>query len=225
MTTTTVTVDVVSDVVCPWCYLGMRNLLQAWSKLGQDAISLYWRPFQLDPTVPAAGLDRQEYMLGKFGSVDRINSAHDRLKELGKAVGIAFNFDAIKIAPNTLDAHRIIYWAGTLSPETQTRLVAALFRGYFEEGRNIGDHEVLLAIASEIGMNTAHARELLRTDTNRKEVLEAITAAQRMGISGVPCFLLENRYVISGAQPPEVLENAIRQVADAKANGELDNGQ
>ena len=225
MTTTTVTVDVVSDVVCPWCYLGMRNLLEAWSKLGQDAITLYWRPFQLDPSVPAAGLDRQQYMLNKFGSMDRINAAHDRLKEMGREAGINFDFDAIKIAPNTLDAHRLIHWAGTLGAEIQTRLVAALFRGYFEEGRNIGDHEVLLTIASDVGMNTAHARELLRTDTNRKEVLEAITAAQRMGISGVPCFLLENRYVISGAQPPEVLENAIRQVSAAKANGELDNDQ
>lgn len=224
MITTTVTVDVVSDVVCPWCFLGMRHLLMAWSKLGPNSIDLHWRPFQLDPTIPATGLDRQQYMLSKFGSAERIKAAHDRLKEFGKAAGIAFNFDAITIAPNTLAAHRLIHWAGTLGAEAQTRLVGALFRAYFEEGRNIGDHETLLAIVSELGMNTAHARELLNTDAYRKDVLEAVTAAQRMGITGVPCFLLENRYVLSGAQPPEVLEDAIRQVATAKANGELDKG-
>ena len=221
MTITPVTIDVVSDVVCPWCYLGMRNLLTAWERVGHDAITLHWRPFQLDPTIPAAGEDRQAYMLKKFGSKERIDAAHDRLKEVGAAAGIAFDFDAIKVSPNTLDAHRLIHWAGNLGEQTQTRLVGRLFRAYFEEGRNIGDHEVLVSIAEDVGMNVAHARELLETGVNRKEVLEAVESAQRMGISGVPCFLLEGRYVVSGAQPPEVLEDAIRQVAAAKASGEL----
>jgi len=160
-------------------------------------------------------------MLKKFGSKERIDAAHDRLKEVGAAAGIAFDFDAIKVSPNTLDAHRLIHWAGNLGEQTQTRLVGRLFRAYFEEGRNIGDHEVLVSIAEDVGMNAAHARELLETGVNRKEVLEAVESAQRMGISGVPCFLIEGRYVVSGAQPPEVLEDAIRQVAAAKASGEL----
>lgn len=222
MTTASVTVDVISDVVCPWCYLGMRNLLIAWERLGHGAITLQWRPFQLDPAIPPAGVNRQAYMLEKFGNMERIDAAHDRLREAGAAAGIAFDFDAIEISPNTLDAHRLIYWAGSLGEQTQTRLVGRLFRAYFEEGRNIGDHEVLVALAKDAGMNVAHAGELLETGVNRKDVLELIESAQRMGISGVPCFLLEGRYVLSGAQPPEVLEDAIRQVADAKARGELD---
>lgn len=222
MSSTSISLDVISDVVCPWCYLGMRNLLSAWEKLGHDAITVRWRPFQLDPTVPATGLDREAYMLGKFGSKERIIAAHERLNEAGRAAGIAFDFDAIKIAPNTLDAHRLIQWAETLGEQTQTRLVGELFRAYFEAGRDIGDHEVLASVSEQAGMNVAHARELLADpETCRKEVLEAIGNAQRMGVSGVPCFLLEGRYVISGAQPAEVLEDAIRQVADAKARGEL----
>ncbi len=221
MTATPISVDVISDVVCPWCYLGMRNLLGAWESLGQGAITIRWRPFQLDPTIPPAGEDREAYMLKKFGSKDRIEAAHDRIREAGAAAGIKFDFDAIKVSPNTLDAHRLIHWAGTLGPEAQTRLVAGLFRAYFEQGRDIGDHEVLVSVAETAGMNVNHARELLSGSVNRKEVLEAVESAQRMGVSGVPCFLLEGRYVLSGAQPPEVLEDAIRQVAAAKERGEL----
>lgn len=221
MTIVQVSLDIVSDVVCPWCYIGQRNLLAAWEQVGHEAIKLRWRPYQLDPTIPAAGVDRQAYMLKKFGDPARLTAAHDRLKELGLAAGINFDFDAIKFSPNTLDAHRLIYWAETLGQETQTRLVGRLFRAYFEEGQNIGDHEVLISAASDAGMNVAHARELLGNDVNRKEVLEAIEAAQRMGVSGVPCFLLEGRYVVSGAQPADVLVSAIREISEAKARGEL----
>lgn len=222
MTIVPISIDIISDVVCPWCYVGMRNFLAAWQQVGHEAVTLRWRPYQLDPTVPQAGEDRKAYMLKKFGDQGRIDAAHERLNEVGVAAGITFDFEAISIAPNTLDAHRLIYWAETLGQEAQTRLVGRLFRAYFEEGQNIGDHEVLASLAADAGMNVAHARELLGSDVNRKEVLEAVEAVQRMGISGVPCFLLEGRYVVSGAQPTDVLANAIRQVAQAKERGELD---
>ncbi|GAA4533753.1 DsbA family protein [Chelativorans composti] len=220
--TTPITVQVYSDVVCPWCFLGMRNLLDAWPRVGHDAMKVEWRPFILDPNIPAGGVDRQQYMLSKFGSKERIDAAHDRLREMGAQVGLAFDFDAIKVSPNTLDAHRLIHWAGRHGPERQSALVARLFRAYFQEGKDVGNRDVLVQCATDAGMDAAHARELLETDAHRKDVLEAVAAAQRMGITGVPCFILENRYVISGAQPAEVLEDAIRQVAALKERGKLD---
>jgi predicted DsbA family dithiol-disulfide isomerase len=216
------TVDVVSDVVCPWCFLGMRNLQHALADLDDIDVTVRWRPYQLDPTIPPEGLDRQSYMLQKFGNPDRIEAAHDRLREMGAAVGITYDFSAIKVAPNTLDAHRVIRWAATSGEEVQNRLVARLFALYFEEGRNIGDHALLVDAAREVGMDAAVVSTLLPTTADLDEVKEEIETAQRMGVTGVPCFLLEGRYALMGAQPPEALADAIRKVSEAKEKGELD---
>lgn len=217
----TVGVDVISDVVCPWCFVGQRNLERANALLSNIDVPVRWRPFQLDPTIPPEGLERESYMLLKFGSRERIAAAHDRLREIGMAAGINFDFEAISIAPNTLDAHRVIRWAGGADDRVQSRLVAHLFRLYFEEGQNIGDRAVLISAAGEAGMDRAVVESLLPTPADRQEVQAEIATAQRMGVTGVPCFLLEGRYALMGAQPPEALADAIRKVAEAKASGEF----
>jgi predicted DsbA family dithiol-disulfide isomerase len=218
----TISVDVVSDVVCPWCFIGQKRLDTAIDEVPNVAVEVRWRPFQLDPTIPPEGKDRKRYMLEKFGSEERIRQIHARVETLGAAEGINFAFDAIKIAANTLDAHRVIRWAGAADMDAQNRLVRRLFKLNFEEGRNIGDHAVLIEAAREAGMDAAVVETLLPTDADVESVRNEIATAQRMGITGVPCFLLEGRYAVMGAQDTATLADAIRQVAAAKAKGELE---
>lgn len=217
-----ITVDVISDVVCPWCYVGQRNLQRALTTLGEEKVSVRWRPYQLDPTLPPEGRDRQSYMQQKFGSAERIQAMHDRLREIGAEAGIAFNFEAIKVTPNTLDAHRVIRWASTAGHGVQDRLVRQLFRLYFEKGANIGDHAILTEAAREAGMDASVVATLLSTMADKAEVQAEIATAQRMGVTGVPCFLLEGRYALMGAQPPDALADAIAKISEAKASGELE---
>ena len=217
-----ITVDVVSDVVCPWCFIGQKRLDKAVAAAGDVDVHIRWRPFQLDPTIPPQGKDRHEYMLAKFGSDERIREIHARIEPLGEAEGISFAFDAIKVAPNTLDAHRLIRWAGAAGEAVQNRLVRRLFQLNFEEGANIGDHAVLVEAAREAGMDASVVATLLPTDADVEAVRTEIATASRMGISGVPCFLLEGKYAVMGAQDADTLADAIRQVAAAKARGELD---
>ena len=216
------TVDIVSDVVCPWCFIGQKRLRRAIEMVPDVAIHIRWRPFQLDATIPAGGMDRKQYMLSKFGSEERLREIHARIEPLGEAEGIKFDFDAIKVSPNTLDAHRIIRWAASAGDGVQDRLARRLFELYFEEGRNVGDHAVLVEAALEAGMDAALVESLLPTDADRDAVAAEAATASRMGITGVPCFLFENKYAVMGAQDAETLASAIRQLADAKARGELD---
>jgi predicted DsbA family dithiol-disulfide isomerase len=209
-------VDVVSDVVCPWCYIGMRRLEAARAAVPELDVEVRWRPFQLDPTIPEGGMDRRQYMLAKFGSEDRIRDIHARILPLGEAEGIAFDFDAIKVAANTLDAHRVIRWAGAAGSAIQNALVERLFKLNFEQGRNIGDPSVLAEAAADSGMDRAVVETLLPTDADREAVRTEIATAQRMGVTGVPCFLLDGRYAVMGAKAAETLADALRQVA-AKA--------
>ena len=215
-----ITVDVVSDVVCPWCFIGQKRLDKAIAASGV-AVQVRWRPFQLDPTIPAEGKDRRDYMLEKFGSEQRIREIHARIEPLGAAEGISFDFDAIKVAPNTLDAHRLIRWAGAAGEGEQNRLVRLLFQLNFEQGKDLGDHAVLVEAAREAGMDAAIAQTLLPTDADVEAVRAEIATASRMGVTGVPCFLIENKYAVMGAQDTATLADAIRQVSAAKARGEL----
>ncbi|RWF48325.1 DsbA family protein [bacterium M00.F.Ca.ET.141.01.1.1] len=217
-----ITVDVVSDVVCPWCFIGQKRLDKAVAAAGDVEVHIRWRPFQLDPTIPPQGKDRHEYMLAKFGSDGRIREIHARIEPLGEAEGISFAFDAIKVAPNTLDAHRLIRWAGAAGEDVQNRLVRRLFQLNFEEGANIGDHTVLVEAAREAGMDASVVETLLPSDADVEAVRTEIATASRMGITGVPCFLLEGKYAVMGAQDADTLADAIRQVAAAKARGELE---
>ncbi|MER8612728.1 DsbA family protein [Mesorhizobium sp. M0435] len=216
-----ITVDVVSDVVCPWCFIGQKRLDKAIAAVDID-VHIRWRPFQLDPTIPPEGKNRRDYMVAKFGSEQRIREIHARIEPLGEAEGISFAFDAIKVAPNTLDAHRLIRWAGTAGEAVQNRLVRRLFQLNFGEGANLGDHAVLIEAAREAGMDASVVETLLPTDADVEAVRTEIATASRMGISGVPCFLLEGKYAVMGAQDADTLADAIRQVAAAKARGELE---
>ena len=217
-----ISVDVVSDAVCPWCYIGRARLKQAVATVDDITVDLRWRPFQLDPTIPPGGKPRRQYLIDKFGDEKRIVDMHKKIEETGLTDGIDFDFDAIEVSPNTLDAHRVVRWAASASEGVQDRLVGRLFALYFEEGADIGDHAVLIAAAADSGMDKALVETLLPTEADKVEVQTEIATAQRMGVTGVPCFLIEGRYALVGAQPSEALADAIRQIAAAKARGELD---
>ncbi|MCC5777485.1 DsbA family oxidoreductase [Nitratireductor sp. B36] len=221
----TVTVDVVSDVVCPWCYVGRARLQKALETVADLAVDIRWRPFQLDPTIPPEGKSRKAYLTEKFGDAERIRQMHEQISTLGAAEGIDFNFEAIDISPNTLNAHRVIRWAATAEPGVQDLLVGRLFALYFEEGADIGNSAVLVQAVRDAGMDAAVVETLLATDADKAEVEQEIATAQQMGVTGVPCFLLEGRYAVVGAQEPATLADAIRQVAQAKAEGTLDQDQ
>lgn len=215
-----ITIDVVSDVVCPWCYLGMKRLESALAALPDIQAAIRWRPFQLDPTIPPEGKDRKAYMLAKFSDEARLHQIHANLVSLGAVEGISFDFDAISVSPNTLDAHRLIRWAAASGEGVQGKLVRSLFSYYFEQGKNIGDHQVLIEVAREAGMDAAVVEAMLLTDADRDEVTNEIATASRMGITGVPCFLLDGKYAVMGAQDSATLADAIRQVTAEKAAGE-----
>jgi predicted DsbA family dithiol-disulfide isomerase len=221
MSANTVTVDVISDVVCPWCYIGQKRLDKAVAGLPDVDVDIRWRPYQLDPTIPPEGKDRKAYMLAKFGSEERLRQIHDRIVPLGAADGIDFHFEDIKIAANTLDAHRVIRWAVSAGDGVQSRVVKALFAANFERGEYIGDKAELARIAGENGMDEATVADLLATDADKDAVQAEIENAQRMGVTGVPFFVLEGKYAVSGAQDAAVLADAIRQVAQMKAEGKL----
>jgi predicted DsbA family dithiol-disulfide isomerase len=211
------TIDVVSDVVCPWCYLGRGRLLAALaSRPGVETV-LRWRPFQLDPTIPPGGLDRKDYMRRKFGSLDRLSPVHERLEALGSDLGIRFAFDAIQRSPNTLDAHRLIRFAAAAG--RQDELVAGLFAAYFSEGRDIGDPAVLRDVAVSACLDAAEVDALLAGDALAEDVRREIDMARELGIQGVPFFIFGGSHAVSGAEAPEVLASAIDQATGA-AQGE-----
>lgn len=221
MSANTVSVDVISDVVCPWCYIGQKRLDKAIASLPGVDVDIHWRPYQLDPTIPPEGKDRKAYMLAKFGSEQKLREIHQRIDPIGKAEGIDFAFEAIKIAANTLDAHRVIRWAASAGEGVQSRVTKALFAANFEKGEYIGDKAELARIAGENGMDASVVADLLASDADKDAVLAEIENAQRMGVTGVPFFVLEGKYAISGAQDAAVLADAIRQVAEMKASGKL----
>ncbi|QPC87715.1 disulfide bond formation protein DsbA [Mesorhizobium sp. NBSH29] len=215
-------IDIVSDVVCPWCYVGQKRLEAAIAAVPEVDVEIHWRPHQLDATIPPEGKDRKRYMIDKFGSAERVLAMHERITEAGLAEGIKFDFAAIKISPNTLDAHRVLRWAGTAGGAIQNTLKRRLLHLYFEEGVNIGEHSVLIEAARDAGMDASIVETLLPTDADVAEVRTEIETAARMGVTGVPCFLFEGKYAVVGAQDSATLADAIRQIAGAKARGELE---
>ncbi|MGU3574930.1 DsbA family oxidoreductase [Brucellaceae bacterium C25G] len=210
-----ITIDVISDVVCPWCFVGRKRLEQALSLLPDVNAIVRWHPYQLDPTLPPAGKDRKAYMRDKFGSGSRIDEVHDQLIKIGKETDIEFDFDAIEVAPNTLDAHRVIHWAAQAgTPDAQDKLVGELFSLYFEQGENIGDHKVLVNAATKAGLEAAVIEKLLETEADKQSIREEIESATRIGVRGVPCFIIDQKYAVMGAQSAEVLADAISQTAN-----------
>ena len=213
MMTNKVTIDVVSDVMCPWCYIGKRRLEQALAKLDDMDIDVRWRPYQLDATLPPEGRDRREYLETKFGGPERANEIYARIEDAGRDENLDFKFEAIAVSPNTIDAHRVIRWSTNDGSEVHDKLVEILFRKFFMEGANIGTHEVLVSAAEEAGMDSSVVATLLATDKDRDEVTQEIATAQQMGVTGVPCFIIDNKYAVMGAQEPDAIVEAVRQAA------------
>lgn len=211
-------VDIVSDVMCPWCYIGKRRLEKALGHCADLDIDIRWHPYQLDPTLPPEGRDRKLYLETKFGGPDRAKAIYANIEQAGKAEGIPFDFRAIKVSPNTIDAHRVIRWS--TNANAQDAVVEALFSAYFLEGRNIGDHDVLVDVARTNGMDETLVRTLLEKQADVNLIEEEIALAQSLGIDGVPCFILANSYAIAGAQDPQILANAMRKAADAGQTGQ-----
>ncbi|MBB6487458.1 DsbA family oxidoreductase [Rhizobium lusitanum] len=213
-----ITIDIVSDVVCPWCYLGKARLELAIAEVQDEVgVDLNWRPYRLNPDYPPEGVDQKKALEQKLGGAERVAQGHKMLTDLGREVGIKFDFDAIKIGPNTLDAHRLIHWAVTESREKQDKVVDALFKANFEEGRNVGDHAVLLDIAEKAGLDRSVIATLLASDADRNLIIGEIEAAQKIGVTGVPFFIFDQQYAVSGAQTPDVLAGALRDIAKMKA--------
>jgi predicted DsbA family dithiol-disulfide isomerase len=205
------TIDVISDVVCPWCYIGKRRLEAA---LGPDAAarpSVRWHPFQLNPDLPAGGIERRGYLDAKFGGPERAREIYARVEAVGREVGIDFQFDRIVRQPNTLDAHRLIGWVQVAAPDCADRLVERLFEAYFTEGADIGDPAVLARLAGEAGCDAGAARDYLASDAGRDTVAAADAQVRAMGIGGVPFFIFNRRVAVSGAQPAELLRDAMTQ--------------
>ena len=209
------TIDVVSDVVCPWCYLGKRRLARALADEAGDEIPIRWRPYQLDPTIPPGGLDRKAYMRNKFGDSGRLEEVHERLRALGAEEGIAFAFDKIERAPNTLDAHRLIRWASANG--AQEAIVEKLFSLYFEQGRDIGDRKLLVETARQAGMDGELVEKLLADGSDESEIRQEIAQAQSLGVTGVPFFIFASRFGVPGAQSAEVLSTAIERARKSLA--------
>ncbi len=202
------TIDVVSDVVCPWCYLGEKRLAAALAEESEPVV-VRWRPYQLDPTIPQGGLDRQAYMARKFGNDGKLKAVHDRLVQLGAEIDLPFAFDRITRAPNTLDAHRLIRWSA--SSGAQGTVVDRLFRAYFVEGRDIGDHATLIEIAAESGLDADLVGRLLEEGADVDAVQGEIAQAQAIGVTGVPFFIFAGRLGVPGAQDVSTLRRAIAE--------------
>lgn len=209
-------IDVVSDTICPWCFIGKRRLERALAARPDVAFDVRWRAYRLDPGVPREGVDRKAYLAAKFGSDPRAKASGQAIREMGKGEGIAFAFDDINRTPNTLDSHRLVHWADAAG--AQDDVVERLFRAYFEQGRDIGDAAVLSAVAGEAGMDADQVARLLADDTDRERIEREDALAHEMGISGVPTFIFANKYAISGAYDPDklvkVIDNVVRELAE-----------
>jgi len=194
-------IDIVSDVICPWCFIGKRRLARALEQRPELAVSITWRAFQLNPEMPEGGMARADYVAAKFGGAAHAARIYAAIAAAGAGENIAFAFERIRRTPNTRDAHRLIRYA-TLAGNADP-VVEALFAAYFEQGRDIGDGAVLADIAAECGFARAELADWLASDKALEEVLGEDRSARRLGIAGVPCFILDGGYSISGAQEPE----------------------
>ncbi|MCX5724860.1 MAG: DsbA family oxidoreductase [Nitrospirae bacterium] len=203
-------IDVYSDVICPWCFIGKRRLEQALEEMRPaQAVQVKWRPFELNPTMPKGGMDRRSYLEAKFGGAASLKTMEERVAQAGEAEGIEFAFDRIALTPNTFDAHRLIWFAGQQG--CQDKVVEALFFSYFTEGRDIGNLDSLTEVAVDGGLNREEVLTFLSSDKAVQEVRAEEANGQRFGIRGVPYFLLNGSLSISGAQPPDIILSALRQ--------------
>jgi predicted DsbA family dithiol-disulfide isomerase len=208
--------DIFSDPVCPWCLIGKANLDRALEQHPEHPFSIQWHPFQLNPSMPAGGVDKREYLANAFGSAERLDEIHVRLADTARKAGLNLDPDKPARLPNTLNAHRLIHWAGLEG--RQSAVVSALFRSYWMEGRDIGEADVLADVAAQAGMDRAAVLRLLASDADTDDIMARDTDSRDKGVSAVPTFLIAQQYVISGAQPPEVWAEVIAELITKAAS-------
>ncbi len=210
-----VKLDIMSDPICPWCYIGKTHLDRALEQRPDHPFLITWHPFQLNPDMPKGGMDRRGYLETKFGGKDAAVKAYAPVVENAEKAGLKINFEGIEKTPNTLDAHRLIHWAGIEGH--QNAVVDAMFTAYFVEGRDIGDADILADIADSCGMDASVVLRLLATDEDRREIVDRDAAARGMGVSSVPTFIVASQHAVPGAQPTElwlqVMDDLARQGA------------
>ncbi len=204
------TIDVYADIACPWCYVGRARLKQALDQRSNLKVILRWRPFQLQPDLPQEGRDFRAVLEKKFGDWDRAQQMFDRIRRMGREEGLTFDFDAIEVAPNTANAHRLVLWAQ--EQNAGDAVATTLFRAYFSEGRNVSKQDVLMDCAAEAGLDEAAAQALLTGEEYSEEVCASQQWAQQRGITGVPCYVFGGQHAVMGAQSVEALTDALDTV-------------
>jgi predicted DsbA family dithiol-disulfide isomerase len=211
-------IDIVSDAICPWCYVGKRHLEQALVTLANEGLvfQVHWNPFQLNPDMPKQGRDRAAYRARKFGSAEKAQALDQRISEAAAAAGLAFRTDLMTRTPNTIDAHRLIWFAGQNGDQDAT--MEAVFKAYFIEGRDIGDHAVLADCAVAARLPRQDVLAFLASDLADQEMRAADQAAREAGVSGVPSFFLDGYSLFSGAMPAETIANALRRGREVLRN-------
>ena len=210
-TTVGTRIDIVSDTICPWCYIGKRNLESALATLAAEGLhfTVHWNPFQLNPDMAQEGRDRAAYRAWKFGSAEKAKAIDARIQGAAEGAGLAFRQDLMTRTPNTIDAHRLIWFAGQQGVQDATMEI--VFRAYFMEGKDVGDHAVLADCAAAAGLNRDAVLGFLASDVADKEMRAADQSAREAGVSGVPSFFLDGYTVFSGAMPPEQMVQAFRR--------------
>ncbi len=207
-----VKLDILSDPICPWCYIGKTHLDKALASVPDHPFVIEWHPFQLNPEMPDNGMDRRDYLEQKFGGKEGAVRAYAPIVEHAENAGLSINFEGMKRTPNTLDAHRLIHWAGI--ENKQNEVVNALFDAYFVQTRDIGDHEVLADIADSVGMDAAVVLKLLKSDADREDIRNRDIHSRQMGVNSVPTYIVANQHAVPGAQPPELWEKVIGEIMD-----------
>jgi len=207
-------VDILADLVCPWCYLGFRQLVQARAMVTEVEVAMHLRPYLLDAGMPRAGRPYRLYRQQKLGGRDQADAMERELTQLGKDANIEFDFEAIETASSSIDAHRLVHWAGQAEKGVQEHVAGALFSRYFEQGQDIGRHDILVDTAAEAGMRADVIARLLTTPIDVQTIRDDADSARHMHVDSVPCFILDKKYAVMGAQSAEALADAIRQTAD-----------
>ena len=212
-------IDIVSDVACPWCYIGKKHLEKALESFDSQTIEITWHPYQLDPTIPVEGIARNEYFANKFGSIDQIEQIFERVVGVGEKAGIDFNFDKMPKAVNTIPLHKLLHIAR--EERTQIELEEKLFKGYFTDGVDFSDKDQLVSFMEDFGWNREKTESILANEEITYHVKQEIKHFQGLGVTGVPFFILNNKYGISGAQPTSVFLETLEKVAQEMQPVEL----
>ena len=213
-----ITLDIISDPICPWCYIGKANFEKAVEAKGYQPFDIFWRPFQLNPDMPKGGMDRRKYLEAKFGA-ERAETFYKQIEDHAKGAGLDVRFDLIERTPNTFDAHRLIRWSR--STGMQNAVVNQLFARYFERGEDLGDRDLLLDVAESVGMEREVVKQLYDNDADRELLETEESTAREIGVNGVPTFIVANKHVVTGAQPPDLWENVLDELGANREETEV----